>query len=99
VTVFRAVSLSLTLGTLLAACDGAAIREGVPTTGRPVPAFQAMSLEGDTVSLADLVGSPVLLNLWATWCVPCRRETPYLQGVHERFGPRGLLASAVRAST
>jgi thiol-disulfide isomerase/thioredoxin len=58
-----------------------------------------MSLEGDTVSLADLVGSPVLLKLWATWCVPCRRETPYLQGVHERFGPRGLKVVGVSVDT
>src|SRR5690606_31870098 len=35
-------------------------------------------------------GQPVLVNLWATWCAPCRRETPFLQSVHERYAPRGL---------
>ncbi|MEX2112604.1 MAG: redoxin domain-containing protein, partial [Pirellulales bacterium] len=41
-------------------------------------------------SLASLRGEPVLLNLWATWCVPCRKETPYLQALHESYRGRGL---------
>lgn len=67
--------------------SGAAAR---PDPGNPAPAFEAVSLQGDTVSLESLRGAPVLLNLWATWCPPCRAETPYLQSLHERFGPRGL---------
>jgi peroxiredoxin len=58
--------------------------------GNPAPPFAAVTLAGDTVSLESLRGSPVLLNLWATWCAPCRRETPFLQTVHERFSGRGL---------
>ena len=35
-------------------------------------------------------GEVVLLNLWATWCLPCRTETPYLQSISEAYGDRGL---------
>lgn len=45
--------------------------------------FAAPTLKGDTVTVADLRGSPVLINLWATWCPPCREEIPYLQSLHE----------------
>ena len=55
-----------------------------------VPAFSAVTLSGDTVSLASLQGSPVLLNLWATWCPPCREEMPSLQRVHRDYEGRGL---------
>jgi peroxiredoxin len=81
-----------TLALLLAAVACGEAREAVPRpeAGRPAPAFQALDLAGDTVSLAGLRGSPVLLNLWATWCAPCRKETPYLQSLHERFSAQGL---------
>jgi peroxiredoxin len=41
----------------------------------------------------------VLLNLWATCCAPCRRETPFLQTVHERYGSRGLQVVGVTTDT
>jgi thiol-disulfide isomerase/thioredoxin len=66
------------------------VGDTVPTTrtanGVTTPWFAAPTLEGDTVAIADLRGSPVLVNLWATWCPPCRNEMPYLQSVHERYG-------------
>jgi peroxiredoxin len=58
--------------------------------GDPAPEFAAPTLAGDTISLAALRGSPVLLNVWATWCPPCREEMPGLQLLHETFGDRGL---------
>lgn len=54
------------------------------------PAYAAVTLDGDSVSLAGLRGTPVLLNVWATWCAPCRQEIPELQELHERYGPEGL---------
>jgi cytochrome c-type biogenesis protein len=42
------------------------------------------------VSLASYRGKPVLLNVWATWCHPCRDEIPELQAIHERYRARGL---------
>lgn len=58
--------------------------------GAPVPAYAAASLAGDSVSLEALRGKVVLLNVWATWCHPCRDEIPELQALHERYAARGL---------
>jgi peroxiredoxin len=59
--------------------------------GEPAPAFAAPSLiSGDTVSSESFGGRPVVVNLWATWCPPCREETPYLQSVYERHREEGL---------
>ncbi len=49
--------------------------------GQPAPNFQLRSLAGNTVSLSSYRGRPVLLNFWATWCLPCRQEIPFLQTV------------------
>lgn len=62
----------------------------VVAIGAPVPAFSAPMLDGDTVALADLRGKPVLLNVWATWCIPCREEMPDLQAIQDEFASRGL---------
>lgn len=85
--------MGLTLGVLAAAagCGDGAEREDAEATLSPeAPPFAAVTLEGDSVRLADLRGAPVLLNVWATWCAPCREEIPELQTLHETFGPRGL---------
>ncbi|HEU0013875.1 MAG TPA: TlpA disulfide reductase family protein [Longimicrobium sp.] len=77
------------LALLLAGCEAA--RAGrPPAVGDPVPAYSATSLDGAQVSLEKLRGTPVLLNVWATWCHPCRREMPALQQLHREFGPAGL---------
>ena len=80
----------LTLATLLLA---ACIPSESPTlrSGDPAPDFTATSLhDGSPVSLSDYRGHALLVNLWATWCHPCRAETPYLQSVYERYRDRGL---------
>ncbi len=50
----------------------------------PLPASQLLSLEGDGLSLADYQGKPLVVNLWATWCPPCRREMPVLADAQQR---------------
>lgn len=58
--------------------------------GAPAPAYDAMTIDGSPVSLADLRGRVVLLNIWATWCKPCRQEMPALDTLHRRHSAAGL---------
>jgi cytochrome c biogenesis protein CcmG/thiol:disulfide interchange protein DsbE len=48
------------------------------------------ALADGKVSISELRGTPVVLNLWASWCTPCREESPRLQAAWERLGPRGV---------
>jgi cytochrome c biogenesis protein CcmG/thiol:disulfide interchange protein DsbE len=54
------------------------------------PAFTLTDLEGHTVSLADLRGRVVILDFWATWCPPCKREIPDFIDLQSRYGSQGL---------
>ncbi len=64
--------------------------------GSNAPDFSAVDLAtGDTVQLSRYRGSVVLLNIWATWCGPCRTEMPSIQRLHEALGPEGLKVVAV----
>jgi cytochrome c biogenesis protein CcmG/thiol:disulfide interchange protein DsbE len=58
--------------------------------GLPAPAYRTVSLTGDSVSLADSRGKVVLLNVWATWCHPCRDEIPELRELQKKYEARGL---------
>ena len=49
-----------------------------------------MTLEGEPVTLAALSGSVVVLNVWATWCLPCREEIPQLEALHREYATQGL---------
>lgn len=63
--------------------------------GEPAPAFTLESLDGETVSLADYEGRPVLVTFWASWCVPCRKEFPVLRdALEERAGEFDVVAIA-----
>ncbi|MBC8087373.1 MAG: TlpA family protein disulfide reductase [Phycisphaerae bacterium] len=67
--------------------------------GAPLPNYLATSLDGDSVSLAALRGKVTLLNVWATWCHPCRTEIPELQAIHERYRKDGLQLIGVSVDT
>lgn len=74
---------------LLVACT-ACKPEGGTLVGDAAPTYVATSLAGDSVSTASLRGKVVLLNVWATWCAPCREEIPYLQKLHQKHATEGL---------
>lgn len=63
--------------------------------GTRAPGFAARDLQGRPVSLADLDGDVVLLNIWATWCPPCREEMPSMQRLYQELGDDGLRVVAV----
>jgi len=56
--------------------------DAAPVAGHPAPDFTLPTLSGETLSLSDFKGRPVLINFWATWCPPCRAEFPDFQRAH-----------------
>jgi peroxiredoxin len=67
----------------------------LPLMGAIAPDFVLTSFKGDTVSLSQFRGRPVVINFWATWCVPCRREMPAFQQALETYQEDGLIVLAV----
>ena len=59
--------------------------------------FSLKSLDGKTVHLSDFKGKAVLLNFWATWCEPCKIETPWLVELQKQYGSQGLQILGVDA--
>jgi peroxiredoxin/tetratricopeptide (TPR) repeat protein len=60
-----------------------------PQVGAPAPDFQLTTVAGKHVSLADFRGKTLVLNDWATWCPPCRQETPDLIAAAKKLGAKG----------
>jgi cytochrome c biogenesis protein CcmG/thiol:disulfide interchange protein DsbE len=58
--------------------------------GKQAPAFTLEDLKGKKVSLADYKGKVLMLNFWATWCGPCKIETPWLIDLRDEYAPRGF---------
>jgi len=64
--------------------------------GSRAPQFHAIDLgTGDSVSLDRFKGQVTLLNIWATWCEPCRVEMPSIQRLYQQLGPEGLKVASV----
>lgn len=64
--------------------------------GEPAPDAELPRLDGEgTASIADYRGEWVLVNFWASWCLPCRDESPALQRFHERNRHRGLVVLGI----
>jgi cytochrome c biogenesis protein CcmG, thiol:disulfide interchange protein DsbE len=66
-----------------------------PAVGHPAPEFTLVDLDGRMVALRELRGKVVLVNVWATWCPPCRAEMPAMQAALDRYGEQGLVVLAV----
>lgn len=84
------MSLALLAGGCYSAPDPAAVAAGGPATlaGAPAQSFDLQRTDGEVDSLARHRGSVVLLNLWATWCPPCREELPVLEQFARAYAGR-----------
>lgn len=65
--------------------------------GQAAPDFSLPALDGSSVRLSDLKGKAVIVNFWASWCVPCRKEMPDFQAVYDRYKEQGLTVLGVNA--
>lgn len=79
------VTLGLTVMALIVGGCGRSGELRAPAIGAPAPEYSAITPTGQPVTLAALKGQVVVLNLWATWCLPCLEEIPQLAALHTRF--------------
>lgn len=63
--------------------------------GYPAPDFLVTDTEGNPVTFDDFAGKVVLLNVWATWCAPCREEMPSMQRLYDRFADDDFEIAAI----
>jgi thiol-disulfide isomerase/thioredoxin len=64
--------------------------DGSNLQGKPAPDFALQTLDGKTLRLSDFRGKGVLLNFWATWCVPCKVEMPWFVELQKQYASQGL---------
>ena|SRR5271167_4586934 len=65
--------------------------------GSRLPAFSVRDLQGREISSADLGGKVILIDFWATWCQPCKKEMPGYQKLLDRYGSRGFAVVGFKA--
>ncbi len=66
-----------------------------PQENHPAPDFTLVDLAGSPVQLSALRGQVVLINVWATWCPPCRAEMPMIQAAYDQYRERGFSVLAI----
>jgi thiol-disulfide isomerase/thioredoxin len=87
-----AALVALTLGVTLASAgcgqhDMALVGD---VRGKPAPDFELLDVNGARFTLSALKGKAVVVNFWATWCAPCKEETPWFVHLQQQYGPQGL---------
>ena len=68
-----------------------------PLQGKPAPPFTLEDLSGKKISLADFKGRALAINFWATWCAPCKVETPWLIDLRNQYAAQGFEVLAISA--
>lgn len=70
-------------------------RQAPPLDKGLAPSFELKTFQGETIRLADLRGKAVVINFWASWCIPCRDEAPALQAMWEKYQAQGVVILGV----
>jgi peroxiredoxin len=78
--------------------ENPAAAASAPQAGFLAPDFSLQTTDGETYALSDLRGQAVLINLWATWCPPCRAEMPAIQKMYEEYQDQGLIVLAINST-
>jgi len=84
-------------GELVADASGNVPQYVSPLKGKPAPNFTLQDLSGKKVSLADFKGKALLINFWATWCGPCKVETPWLVELRNQYAAKGFEVLGISA--
>jgi peroxiredoxin len=66
-----------------------------PRVGQEAPDFSLPDLNGKLVKLSELRGQPVLINFWATWCIPCKQEMPAIDAAYQAHKDQGFTVLAI----
>ncbi len=84
-----------------AGLPGGTANPGIPApqAGFQAPDFTLNTLDGSTITLSELHGQAVLVNVWASWCIPCRTEMPAMQAIYDQYASQGFTILAVNATS
>ena len=74
-----------------------AMESAPKTLAATLPTFQLADRDGKMRSLQDWTGKSLIVNFWATWCAPCRREIPLLEKIQVEYGPEGFQVIGIAA--
>jgi len=70
-------------------------KTSAPQAGFAAPDFILQTPDGEKFTLSELKGNAVLVNLWATWCPPCRAEMPTIEKIYQEYKDQGLVVLAI----
>ena len=79
------------------ACFEGEMKPPPPQEPKPAPSFSLVDMDGKHATLEDFKGKPLIINFWATWCFPCKKEMPELEKVYRERKGEGLAMVLINA--